>query len=106
MELFGLGIIILKDLHEHTETPKGLYRDRNILYIAGTRTFADVLDDLRIPLNDTVHSQRYRDAVPLMNGVNVVVGHSLGGAVALSPLSTFPSTSNHILSTSVRPKPL
>ena len=76
MELFGLGIIILKDLHEHTETPKGLYRDRNILYIAGTRTFADVLDDLRIPLNDTVHSQRYRDAVPLMNGVNVVVGHS------------------------------
>ena len=65
-------------------SPKGLYRDGNILYIAGTRTFADVLDDLRIPLNDTVHSQRYRDALPMMNGGSVVVGHSLGGAVALS----------------------
>ena len=42
------------------------------------------MDDLRIPLNDTVHSQRYRDAVPMMRGVDVVVGHSLGGAVALS----------------------
>ena len=65
-------------------SPQGLYRDGNILYIAGTRSFADVMDDMRIPLNDTVHTQRYRDAVPMMNGVDVVVGHSLGGAVALS----------------------
>ena len=65
-------------------SPQGLYRDGNVLYIAGTRSFADVIDDLRIPFNDTIHSQRYRDAVPLMQGVNVVVGHSLGGAVALS----------------------
>ena len=65
-------------------SPSGLYRAGNVLYIAGTRSFADVIDDIRIPLNDTVHTQRYRDAIPMMNGVDVVVGHSLGGAVALS----------------------
>ena len=64
--------------------PNGLFRDGNVLYIAGTRSFGDVVDDLRIPLNDTVHTQRYRDAVPMMDGVDIVVGHSLGGAVALS----------------------
>ena len=53
-------------------------------YIAGTKSIGDVVDDLRIPLNDTVHSQRYRDAVTMMQGVDIVVGHSLGGAVALS----------------------
>ena len=34
--------------------------------------------------NDTVHAQRYPDALSMMNGVDVVVGHSLGGAVAFS----------------------
>ena len=48
------------------------------------KSFGDIVDDLRIPLNDTVHSQRYRDALPMMNGVNVVVGHNFGGSVALS----------------------
>ena len=62
----------------------GLYRDGNVLYIAGTKSLGDVVDDMRIPLNDTVHTQRYRDAVPMMQGVDIVVGHSLGGAVALS----------------------
>ena len=71
--------------------PNGLYRDGNVLYIAGTRSFGDVIDDLRIPLNDTVHTQRYRDAVPMMNGVDVVVGHSLGGAVALSLSQHYPA---------------
>ena len=42
-------------------------------------------------LNDTVHTQRYRDAVPMMNGVDVVVGHSLGGAVALSLSQHYPA---------------
>ena len=71
-------------------TLNGLYREGNVLYIAGTKSVGDVVDDLRIPLNDTVHSQRYRDAVPLMHGVNIVVGHSLGGAVALSLSQHFP----------------
>ena len=62
----------------------GLYRDGNVLYIAGTKSLGDVVDDMRIPLKDTVHTQRYRDAVPMMQGVDIVVGHSLGGVVALS----------------------
>ena len=31
--------------------PNGLYRDGNVLYIAGTKSFGDALDDLRIPFN-------------------------------------------------------
>ena len=52
--------------------------------LAGTKSIGDILDDLRIPFNDEVDSQRYGDAVPMMDGVDVVVGHSLGGSVALS----------------------
>ena len=55
------------------------------MYIDGTKSCDDVLDDLRIPLNDVAGTQRYRDAVPLMHGV---VGRSLGGSVALSSAKT------------------
>ena len=55
-----------------------------MLFIAGTRLFGDVLDDLRIPFNDVEDTQRYRDACAQMSGVTVVVGHSLGGAVAIA----------------------
>ena len=54
------------------------------MYIAGTKSFGDVFDDMRIPFNDIADSQRYRDAIPMMHGVDVVVGHSLGRSVALS----------------------
>ena len=76
--------------------PNGLYRDGNVLFFAGTKSVGDIVDDLRIPLNDTVHSQRFRDAVPMMNGVNIVVGHSLGGAVALSLSRTLSNTPDHL----------
>ena len=65
-------------------TDTGVVRRGNVLYIAGKKSFGDVLDDERIPLNDVADTQRHRDAVPLMQGVDVVVGHSLGGSVALS----------------------
>ena len=65
-------------------TPSGLYRQGNVLYIAGTKSFGDVLDDLKIPFNDVEDTQRYRDAEPLLHGVDIVVGHSLGGSVALT----------------------
>ena len=29
--------------------PNGLYRDGNVLFIAGTKSFGDIVDDLRIP---------------------------------------------------------
>lgn len=54
------------------------------MFIAGTRDFGDVLDDFRIPFNDVEHTQRYSDASSLVSGVSVVVGHSLGGSVALA----------------------
>ena len=65
-------------------TYAGLVRRGDVLYIAGTKSFGDVVDDLRIPFDDVVDTQRYRDAVPMMHGVDIVVGHSLGGSVALS----------------------
>ena len=62
----------------------GVVRRGTVLFIAGTRSFGDVVDDVRIPFNDVENTQRYRDAMPLMSGVSEVVGHSLGGAVALA----------------------
>ena len=59
-------------------------------------SLGDVVDDMRIPLNDTVHTQRYRDAVPMMQGVDIVVGHSLGGAVALSKHNIFAFIQSHM----------
>ena len=65
-------------------TPVSFAAVTYLLYIAGTKSFGDVLADLRTPFNDVADTQRYRDAIPLMHGVDVVVGHSLGGSVALS----------------------
>ena len=56
------------------------------LYIAGTHTLRDVLDDTLIPLHLVRNSQRYQQAVAALqraNGrVKYLSGHSLGGAVA------------------------
>ena len=65
-------------------TESGLFRSGNVLYIAGTKSLGDVFDDLKIPFHDVEDTQRYRDAVPLLSGVDIVVGHSVGGSVALS----------------------
>ena len=62
----------------------GLVRRGNVLYIAGIKSFCDEVDDLRIPFDNVGDTQRYRDAVPMMHGVDTVVGHGLGGSVALS----------------------
>ena len=70
-------------------TESGLYRSGNVLYIAGTKSFGDVIDDLKIPFNDVQDTQRYRDALPLLSGVDIVVGHSLGGSVALTLADRF-----------------
>ena len=58
------------------------------LYIAGTKFqgFQNVWDDLKIPFGMTNRSQRYEDAsrvLKAMPQIKRVVGHSLGGAVAL-----------------------
>ena len=43
-----------------------------------------MFDDLKIPFNDVQDTQRYHDALPVLSGVDIVVGHSLGGSVALT----------------------
>ena len=56
------------------------------LYIAGTHSVRDVLDDALIPLHLVRNSQRYQQALAALqkaNGrVQYLSGHSLGGAVA------------------------
>ena len=56
------------------------------LYIAGTHSLRDVLDDALIPLHLVRNSQRYQQALAALqraNGrVKYLSGHSLGGAVA------------------------
>ena len=73
-------------------TESGLYRSGNVLYIAGTKSLGDVFDDLKIPFNDVEETQRYRDALPFLSGVDIVVGHSLGGSVALTLADKFDLT--------------
>jgi len=69
-------------------TDKGLYTFGNRMYIAGTKSFGDVKDDVfRIPVwGDSRNIQRYQDARDeLMKHPEVtqLSGHSLGGSVAL-----------------------
>ncbi len=70
-----------------------LYTHGNTLYIAGTSSLQDVWDDLKIPFNQTDKSQRYRMAVAALKlnpNITNVVGHSLGGSVALELQKNFP----------------
>jgi hypothetical protein len=70
-----------------------LYTHGDTLYIAGTSSFQDVLDDVKIPFNNTFQSMRYRDALAVLKvnpGITNVVGHSLGGSVALELQKDFP----------------
>ena len=56
------------------------------MYIAGTSNLQDIWDDLKIPFNLTKYSKRYEDADKLLKDnpqIDDIVGHSLGGAVAL-----------------------
>ena len=71
------------------ETKYGLYQHYNKLFIAGAKDFPnDHMDDLTLPLNDTLNqTTRGRDADVYYRShheIDTVIGHSLGGAVALS----------------------
>jgi hypothetical protein len=64
----------------------GVWTEGNTMYVAGTKSAQDVWDDVKIPFGLTSWSQRYKDAERTVNAmpqVKRVVGHSLGGAVAL-----------------------
>ena len=56
------------------------------LFIAGTSSIGDAMDDLSLPFNLTRGTQRYIDAERVLQAnprIRRVVGHSLGGAVSL-----------------------
>jgi hypothetical protein len=71
-----------------------LYTHGDTLYIAGTSSIQDVWDDLKIPFKQTDKSMRYRNAVAALKvnpDIMNVVGHSLGGSVALELQTNFPN---------------
>ena len=73
-------------LAEAYKIDTGTYVAGDSLYIAGTNSARDVWDDLKIPLGMTNRSQRYEDANRVLKAnpqIRRIVGHSLGGAVAL-----------------------
>ena len=75
------------------ENPDGIYRDAETLYIAGTKSFQDAVDDLKLPFYQTRNSKRYKDVDKFIKdyaievdgkknyGIKNVVSHSLGSAV-------------------------
>ena len=71
------------------ETKDGVYQHYNKVFIAGTKDFPqDHTDDLKLPFDDTLNkTKRGRDADAYYRShheIDTVIGHSLGGAVALS----------------------
>jgi hypothetical protein len=70
-----------------------LYTHGDTLYIAGTHSFGDVMDWPKIPLGMVDKSKRYQKAIEVLKvnkDIVNVVGHSLGGSVALELQQNFP----------------
>ena len=66
-----------------------MYQHYNKLLIAGTEDFpADHLDDLKLPVDDTLNKTTRGKTADAYYGsrheIKTVIGHSLGGAAALS----------------------
>ena len=71
------------------ETEDGLYQHYDKLFIAGTQDFPiDHIFDSKLPFDETLNkTKRGRDADAYCRShheIDTVIGHSLGGAVALS----------------------
>lgn len=80
------GISDAEGLKRAYSAPNSVFVDGNKMYIAGTHTFRDVVDDLKIPFHDVQNTLRYKEATTILNEnpqVDTVIGHSLGGSVAL-----------------------
>ena len=75
------------------EDPDGIYRDGETLYIAGTKSFQDTIDDLKLPFYQTRSTKRYKDVDNFIKnyaididgkknyGIKNIVSHSLGASV-------------------------
>ena len=71
------------------DTRDGLYQHYNKLFIAGTKDWpGDAIDDLKLPFGDTLNNTtrgKTADAYYRSHHeIDTLIGHSLGGAVALS----------------------
>ena len=82
------------------EAKDGLYQHYNKLLIAGTRDFPrDRIDDSKLPMNDTLneaHRGRTADAYYRSHHeIDTVIGHSLGGSVALALEKQFKKEGNN-----------
>ena len=76
-------------LKQAYESKGGLHQHYYTLFIAGTRDWpGDATDDLKLPMNNTLNkTKRGRDSDAYYRShheIGTVIGHSLGGAVALS----------------------
>lgn len=68
------------------------------MYLAGTRTHSpyssnplhEWLEDIKIPFGLTSTLDRYVDAVPRLKDIHRIVGHSMGGSVALQLQNDYP----------------
>jgi len=89
-------IPILSDeegLSKAYEQPNKIYINNHKTNIAGTSTLQDVWYDLKTTFHLTKHSKRYEDADKLFKDnpqIDDIVGHSLGGAVALELNKNYP----------------
>ena len=84
-----IGITDEEGLRLAYATKDGLYQHYNKLFIAGTKDFpTDHIDDSNLPFDDTLNKpRRGRDADAQYRShheIDTGIGHSLGGAVALS----------------------
>ena len=72
------------------DSPNRYYHHRNKLFIAGTKDFPQYhIDDMKLPWENTLNlTKRGRDVEAYyrnhMTEIDTVIGHSLGGSVALS----------------------
>ena len=68
------------------QDPRKVYMEGDSMYVAGTSSLGDAADDLALPFGLTRGTQIYTDAERVLKAspkIRRVVGHSLGGAVAL-----------------------
>ena len=82
-------------LNKAYSLPNRVFVDPNshTMHIAGTSTYRDVYDDLKIPFNKTNDSWRYEVASRILEHdptIETLTGHSLGASVALELQKNYP----------------
>jgi len=85
-------------LNKAYDSVNGIHVEDGTMYLAGTRTHSphssnplhEWLEDIKIPFGQTRTLDRYVDALAVLPNVDRVVGHSMGGSVALQLQNDYP----------------